>query len=162
VLLVFVAVRKALDYAADPRGEKDCPPLAPVASDPAGLARTPLDAPAALVWVQRGGMVNDASCLSRTPVYGVVAVREIDDIRAALQVVGRMGAPRGPPPHRTSAQAESASGRARRPRSCAFGSFAVPATTRPMMPWAIAASRNMANARQNSQSEIAPRPARRQ
>ena len=39
-----------------------------------------------------------------------------------------------------SAQPVSASGRARRPRSSAFGSFAVPATTRPMMPWAIAPS----------------------
>jgi len=44
----------------------------------------------------------------------------------------------------------------------AFGSFAVPATTRPMMPWAIAPSRNIAKARQNSQSAMAPRPARRQ
>jgi FAD/FMN-containing dehydrogenase len=83
-LIAFVALRKALYYAADPAGEKDCPPVAPAGSDPSRPGRIQLAAPASLVWVQRGGTVNDASCLSRTPVYGVVAVREVDDIRAAL------------------------------------------------------------------------------
>src|SRR6266540_2154719 len=83
-LIAFVALRKALYYAADPAGEKDCPPVAPAGSDPSRPGPIQLAAPTSLVWVQRGGTVNDASCLSRTPVYGVVAVREIDDIRAAL------------------------------------------------------------------------------
>ena len=83
-LIAFVALRKALYYAADPAGEKDCLPVAPAGSDPSRPGRIQLAAPASLVWVQRGGTVNDASCLSRTPVYGVVAVREVDDIRAAL------------------------------------------------------------------------------
>ena len=83
-LIAFVALRKALYYAADPADEKDCPPVAPAGSDPSRPGRIQLAAPASLVWVQRGGTVNDAICLSRTPVYGVVAVREVDDIRAAL------------------------------------------------------------------------------
>ena len=33
-LIAFVALRKALHYAADPVGEKDCPPVAPAGSDP--------------------------------------------------------------------------------------------------------------------------------
>lgn len=84
-LIAFVALRKALYYAAEPVGEKDCPPVAPAAGDGAGPARFQVAAPASLVWVQRGGILNDASCLSRTPVYGVVAVRDVDDVRAALQ-----------------------------------------------------------------------------
>ena len=84
VIVTVFALRKAILYAADPVGEKDCPPVSPADASPARPDR-PASAPASLVWVQRGGTVNDASCLSRTAVYGVVAVREIDDVRAALQ-----------------------------------------------------------------------------
>ena len=69
--------------AADPRGDKDCgsilPPLA--AASRSGEAGAPA---ADLRWRQRGGTVNDASCLSRTPVHGVVAVQNEADIAAAL------------------------------------------------------------------------------
>ena len=34
-------------------------------------------------WAQRGGTVNDASCLSRTAIAGVVAVRGEADVAAA-------------------------------------------------------------------------------
>ena len=84
VIVTVFALRKAILYAADPVGEKDCPPVSPADASPARPDR-PASAPASLVWVQRGGTVNDASCLSRTAIYGVVAVREIDDVRAALQ-----------------------------------------------------------------------------
>jgi FAD/FMN-containing dehydrogenase len=33
---------------------------------------------------QRGGTINDASCLNRTPVYGVIRPRSEDDVRQAL------------------------------------------------------------------------------
>src|SRR2546428_10578813 len=84
LLIAVVALRKALYYAAEPDGEKDCPPGAPAGADPPRPVRIRPAVPASVVWVQRGGTVNDASCLSRTPVYGVVAVREVDDVRAAL------------------------------------------------------------------------------
>jgi FAD/FMN-containing dehydrogenase len=83
LLLAVIALRKAIDYASEPEGEKDCPP-APTGAGPAGPVRVQPAVTASVVWVQRGGTLNDASCLSRTPVYGVVAVREIDDVRAAL------------------------------------------------------------------------------
>src|SRR5439155_16625662 len=51
-----------------------------------------------------------------------------------------------PNPFSTSAHPASATGRARRPRSRALGSLAVPATTRPMIPWAMALNRNIAKA----------------
>jgi hypothetical protein len=37
-----------------------------------------------LTWLSQGGDLNDASALSRTPVYGVVAVKEEADIAEAL------------------------------------------------------------------------------
>ncbi|MCW3838263.1 FAD-dependent oxidoreductase [Sphingomonas canadensis] len=66
--------------AADPEGEKDCmaglpdvPALKPVA-----------DKVAEPRWAQRGGTVNDASCLSRTEVAGVVRPRSEAEVGEAL------------------------------------------------------------------------------
>ena len=85
--------QKAYEYAADPSGEKDCsslglPPLpgAPAASSTSNAPAANLIADAAaLPWSQRGGTLNDASCLSRTPVYGVVQVTTVEQIQAALE-----------------------------------------------------------------------------
>lgn len=70
----------ALPLAADPVAPKDCaatlPDLPPVA---AAAARVPEPN-----WSQRGGTVNDASCLNRTAVAGVVAVRSEADVARAL------------------------------------------------------------------------------
>jgi FAD/FMN-containing dehydrogenase len=67
--------------AADPDGEKDCGdvlpqlrPLTPAAA--AGVAEPH--------WAQKGGTVNDASCLSRTPVAGIVAPRSEKEVADAL------------------------------------------------------------------------------
>jgi FAD/FMN-containing dehydrogenase len=68
--------------AADPAGEKDCGSVLPQA--PAGT-RWVVELPGStLHWAQRGGTVNDASCLSRTPVAGVLTVRREADVAAAL------------------------------------------------------------------------------
>lgn len=82
VLAVAAVVRKAVEYAADPVGDKDCLPLAPGGAD--ATTPRPVAAPAALPWSQHGGTLNDASCLNRTPVHGVVRVGHEDDVRAAL------------------------------------------------------------------------------
>lgn len=70
----------AAPLTADPVGPKDCvgilPNLTPVASTPAQVPE--------LNWAQRGGTVNDASCLNRTAVAGVVAVRDEADVALAL------------------------------------------------------------------------------
>ncbi|MGD9904849.1 MAG: FAD-dependent oxidoreductase [Vicinamibacterales bacterium] len=82
-LVAFVGsfpIRKAAELAADPVGEKDCGPEADPATAPAAAV---VDA-SRLPWSQRGGTVNDASCLNRTPVHGIVQVGGEDDVRAAL------------------------------------------------------------------------------
>lgn len=81
----------ALPLAADPTGPKDCagvlPTLAPVAVKP--LSKQP----AAPNWSQRGGTVNDASCLSRTAVAGVVQVRSEADVATAIAHARANGLP---------------------------------------------------------------------
>ena len=81
--LALVAGSSALylaPLAAGPTGAKDCgdilPPLPGERPRPARVADPN--------WAQRGGTVNDASCLSRTAVAGVVAVRGEADVAAAL------------------------------------------------------------------------------
>ena len=78
--------RKIYGYSADPVGEKECPPLFPASGgDPSKLNRNEIEVPnIKLPWLQRGGTINDASCLNRTPIYGVVQVTEIEDIKKAL------------------------------------------------------------------------------
>jgi FAD/FMN-containing dehydrogenase len=70
----------AAPLAADPTGPKDCA---------ASLPKLPGLRPAEAAvpepnWAQRGGTVNDASCLNRTPVAGVVAVTSEADVARAL------------------------------------------------------------------------------
>lgn len=72
------AGNEAYGLASAPTAPKDCGPLVPD-----GAGTTPPDA-ASLPWSQRDGTVNDVSCLSRTPVKGVVAVKTEKDIADAL------------------------------------------------------------------------------
>ena len=66
--------------AREPTSPKDCadilPSLPGEAPRPARVAKP--------AWSQRGGFVNDASCLSRTAVAGVVTPRSDADIAGAL------------------------------------------------------------------------------
>lgn len=76
---------KTYQYAAPPLAEKDCSFVYPLSADqlkPTNIAATP---PATLPWAQKAGTINDASCLNRTSIYGVVAAQTEDDIRNALQ-----------------------------------------------------------------------------
>ena len=84
-----VAGQKAYEYSADPAGEKECRPLDPRASAApvADPSKPPAEAPARapkVTWARRGGTIDDASCLNRTSVYGIVQVTTVDDIKNAL------------------------------------------------------------------------------
>jgi len=73
--------------SADPVVEKDCPPLFAenaVADSNISVEIAPLSAGDRLQWKQKGGTINDISCLDRTTVYGIVHVTSIEDIRNAL------------------------------------------------------------------------------
>lgn len=78
--------RKLQALAADPTGPKDCR----AADDIGERGKIDLDKVRAIAplpgvkWSQLGGSINDASCLNRTEIYGMVEVRSIDDIARTL------------------------------------------------------------------------------
>jgi FAD/FMN-containing dehydrogenase len=84
ILVAFIAER-VFNYASPPNKEKDCdfayPPAVKaqprVAAGPTPKNNLRLD--------QAGGFINDASCLNKTPIYGIAKVRSIEDVRDALQ-----------------------------------------------------------------------------
>jgi FAD/FMN-containing dehydrogenase len=79
---------KAMRLAADPVSDKDCGPLASSSAAP----RTERRFDDAISWRQKNGAINDASCLSRTEVYGIVDIREEADIARALAFARSQGA----------------------------------------------------------------------
>ena len=86
IVAAFFAVRKIMYYAADPMGEKNCPPAFPAADDPSKATTIEAASPDSLAWSQKGGVVNDASCIDETKVYGVIAVQRVEDVQQALAV----------------------------------------------------------------------------
>ena len=88
-LLLIFPIRRALQYAAEPTSPKDCDPLPDEPPRRTGDVR--VASGSELPWAQRGGTVNDASCLNRTPVYGVVEIRTVEDVRKALAFAREQG-----------------------------------------------------------------------
>ena len=86
VITTFVIGKKIQYYAADPIDEKNCPPLFPnFVGDPSKQNKIEIEMPRyELSWIQRGGYINDASCLNKTAVHGVVSVKSVDDIKNVL------------------------------------------------------------------------------
>ena len=86
VLLGVYGYRKLQALAADPTGEKDCGPAVGGGEQAKiDLERIKAIAPLKDVkWSQLGGSINDASCLNKTEIYGVVEVRSVDDIAKTL------------------------------------------------------------------------------
>src|ERR1700704_2798458 len=86
VLLGVYSYRKLQALAADPSGEKDCGPA--VGGGEQGkvdVERIKAIAPLAGVkWSQLDGSINDASCLNKTEIYGVVEVHSVDDVARTL------------------------------------------------------------------------------
>ena len=68
---------KCYRLSAAPWREKDCGPVT-------SLAASGRDAASPLPWSAKGGTINDVSCLSRTPVFGVIKITSEKDIADAL------------------------------------------------------------------------------
>ena len=81
VIALLLSGRRAAQLAADPVGEKECPPLDPEAAEGEAPA---ISVGSTLPWAQQGGTINDASCLNRTHVHGIVQVTSEEDIQAAV------------------------------------------------------------------------------
>lgn len=83
----LIAWQKVLYLSADPKDEKDCTPTSPFGSEnpdqPSSMVLP--DSGINLPWIQKGGIINDASCLDETRVSGIVQVTTEDDIKNALK-----------------------------------------------------------------------------
>ena len=86
VVVIFIVGKKIQYYSANPIGEKECPPLFPsFAGDPSKQNRIEIEMPKYdISWAQKGGFINDASCLNKTAVHGIISVHSVDDIKNAL------------------------------------------------------------------------------
>jgi FAD/FMN-containing dehydrogenase len=87
IAFLLILAKKVFDYAAPPAGPKDCnfvfPSTAANQTKPTFILAV-LSKP----WPsmdQRGGYINDASCLNKTAIYGTVKVHNVDDIRTSLK-----------------------------------------------------------------------------
>lgn len=85
IAFLLVTAKKVFDYAAPPSTPKDCNFIFPVSVDQTKLTTIVADPPKnSFALTQKGGYINDASCLNKTAVYGIVKVHTADDIRNAL------------------------------------------------------------------------------
>jgi FAD/FMN-containing dehydrogenase len=85
VLFGVYGFRKLQALAADPDGEKNCRTANSEDQGKADLEKIKAIAPLQGVkWSQLGGAINDASCLNKTEIYGIVEVRSVDDIAKTL------------------------------------------------------------------------------
>ena len=85
VLLGVYGIRKLQALAADPDGEKNCRTANGEEQGKTDLEKIKAIAPLQGVkWSQLGGAINDASCLNRTEIYGIVEVHSVDDIAKTL------------------------------------------------------------------------------
>src|SRR5437868_6856343 len=85
VLFGVYSFRKLQGLAADPDGEKNCRTANGEDQGKPDLDKIKAIAPLKDVkWSQLGGSINDASCLNKTEIYGVVEVHGVDDIAKTL------------------------------------------------------------------------------
>lgn len=82
-VLAILLVQKILYLSDAPGKDKACPPLHPenISSESTTISLPEIP----FMWLQEGGVINDASCLDQTSVYGVVAIQTEKDIAVALQ-----------------------------------------------------------------------------
>ena len=84
-VLLGIGFRKLQALAADPDGEKNCRTANSEDQGKADLDKIKAIAPLQGVkWSQLGGVINDASCLNKTEIYGIVEVHSVDDIAKTL------------------------------------------------------------------------------
>ena len=83
ISFVLFTAKKAFDYSAAPSGSKDCDFIFPRVNDDS--KPTTITARGELAFEERGGYINDASCLNKTPVYGIIKVKNVEQIREALK-----------------------------------------------------------------------------
>lgn len=84
IIAVFLIYQKILYLSEPPREKKDCAPVLPSSlGDSTKITNLQL-VTNNLPWLQKGGTINDASCLDETSVSGIIQVESEQDIKKAL------------------------------------------------------------------------------
>ena len=91
--LIAAVGKRIIDYSSEPTGEKDCSPSLPGHGPDVAVLAIPetvrsIQQPP---WSQQGGFINDVSCLNKTPVFGIVRVKTVEDVRRAIQFAKERG-----------------------------------------------------------------------
>ena len=86
LLLVFSILKKVIYLSSGPTKDKDCHLLYPFSfTDPTKATTIIIQDPASSIpFLQKGGTIDDISCLNKTSVYGIVKVNKVEDIQNAI------------------------------------------------------------------------------
>ncbi len=82
VIVILYSVKEVHYYSKDPVGPKDCPPINPELH--ATQPTISMEEQSQFDWQIRGGYINDASCLNKTPIYGIINIHSEADIQKAF------------------------------------------------------------------------------
>lgn len=84
-ILVFSVIKKTISLSIGPSKDKDCHLLYPFnTTDPSKITNIVIKDQINLPFSQKGGTINDISCLNSTPIYGLIKVEKEADIKNAL------------------------------------------------------------------------------
>lgn len=85
-VLIFFGIKKGVDFASAPTKDKDCNFIWPETVDQTKPTKIILEQNTINFNLeQKGGVINDASCLNKTSVYGIAKITSNNDVRYALQ-----------------------------------------------------------------------------
>lgn len=85
ILIIFLIIKKIFNFASAPTKEKECDFIFPNNVDHTKSTSTASFATSSLSLTQKNGVINDASCLNKTGIFGIAHIQSEDDIKNALQ-----------------------------------------------------------------------------
>src|SRR5260370_21481109 len=89
LVLGIAAGLKVYEYTAAPSGEKDCAGNPRFGGTPVPPGLQIVEPPIRLA--QKGGTINDASCLNRTPIYGIAKPANEVELRKVVAFAQKNG-----------------------------------------------------------------------
>src|SRR3989442_14955272 len=88
-IVIYFPIKKVIYYSAEPTRKKECHLIYPFnATNQAKTTFISVNSSSKhktlIPFSQKGGTVNDISCLNETPVYGIVKVTKVEDIQNTM------------------------------------------------------------------------------
>lgn len=89
--ILAISGAKTYQFASTPTKPKDCDFSYPNGTDESKPITVPLTIDQLLPFAQKGGFSNDASCLNKTPVFGIVRIASEEDAKKSLLFAKEQG-----------------------------------------------------------------------